>query len=151
MIAPQTVIQTPVSSPDLFPTLLDVAGAATRPDSPTDGCSLLPLFRGETLPDRSLFWHYPHYGNQGGAPGAAIRRGDWKLIEWFEDQRVELFNLSTDLSETTNLAETEPARVEQLRAELHAWQQAVGAKFPEPNPAYDPKRTDGRVAERPAR
>jgi arylsulfatase A-like enzyme len=150
-IAPQTVIQTPVSSPDLFPTLLDVAGAATRPDSPTDGCSLLPLFRGETLPERPLFWHYPHYGNQGGAPGAAIRRGDWKLIEWFEDQRVELFNLSTDLSETTNLAAKEPARVEQLRAELHAWQQSVGAKFPEPNPAYDPARTDGRVAERPAR
>ena len=72
---------------------------ATRPDSPTDGRSLLPLFRGETVPERPLFWHYPHYGNQGGAPGAAIRRGDWKLIEWFEDQRVELFNLAADLGE----------------------------------------------------
>ena len=147
-IPPGTVIRTPISSPDLFPTLLEAAGVATPADSPTDGCSWLPLFRGETLPERPLFWHYPHYGNQGGATGAAIRRGDWKLIEWFEDQHVELFNLATDLSETTNLADVEPARVEQLRRELHTWQQAVGAKFPDPQSSfrfYTHQRTRGRT------
>ena len=113
-----------------------------------DGVSLLPVFKGGTLPDRALFWHYPHYGNQGGAPGAAIRRGDWKLIEWFEDGRAELFNLAADLGETKDLAAQEPQRVAQMRAELQAWQKEVGAKFPAKNPNHDPGKPDGRVSNR---
>ncbi len=137
-------LNTPVSSPDIFPTLLEVAGATPAAGQVLDGASLLPLLKGGSLPDRALFWHYPHYGNQGGAPSAAIRRGDWKLIEWHEDQHIELFNLTTDLSEQKNLAATEPQRVAELQAELAVWQKQVGAKFPTPNPRYNPNKPDGR-------
>ena len=143
-----SIINTPVSSPDFFPTLLEVAGAKPSPGQTLDGTSLMPLLKGGTLPERALFWHYPHYGNQGGAPGAAIRRGDWKLIEWQEDGRAELFNLAADLGEQHNLAAKEPQRVAQLRAELAAWQKQVGAKFPAPNPNSDPAKPDGRAAKR---
>jgi arylsulfatase A-like enzyme len=143
-----SVIRTPVSSPDFFPTLLEAAGAKPQAGQVLDGVSLVPLVKGGTLPERALFWHYPHYGNQGGAPSAAIRRGDWKLIEWAEENRPELFNLAQDLGEQTNLADKEPQRVAQLRAELHAWQKQVGAKFPIPNPNYDPARPSGRAAKR---
>ena len=144
-----SVIGMPVSSPDIFPTLLEAAGAKPQPGQTLDGASLLPLFKGGTLHARALFWHYPHYGNQGGAPSAAVRRGDWKLIEWQEDNRAELFNLAQDIGEQTDVAAMEPQRVAQLRAELHAWQKQVGAKFPIPNPAYDPAKPSGRFASRP--
>jgi arylsulfatase A-like enzyme len=143
-----SVIDTPVSSPDFFPTLLAAIEAKPQRGQTLDGVSLLPLFNGQPPPDRALFWHYPHYGNQGGAPYAAIRRGDWKLIEWFEGNRVELFNLTTDLGEQNNLAESEPERVRKLQTELHAWQQQVGAKFPIPNPDYKANQPSGRAAKR---
>jgi arylsulfatase A-like enzyme len=142
------VINTPVSSPDFFPTLLDVAQTQPQPGQTLDGVSLLPALKGESLPERPLFWHYPHYGNQGGAPAAAIRRGPWKLIEWFEDDHVELFNLETDLSEKNDLAVKEPEQVARLRDELHAWQRDVGAKSPIPNPNYDASKPSGRAAKR---
>ena len=144
--SPGRVVATPVSSPDFMPTLLEAA--CTQLPGGSDGRSLLPLLRGEASPERALFWHYPHYGNQGGAPAAAIRRGDWKLIEWLEDGRLELFWLSTDPGETKNLAKTEPERVIALREELHAWQKDVGARLPTPNPAYRPDRPNGRAAKR---
>lgn len=146
-----TVIHTPVSSPDFYPTLLEVAGATAAPSQILDGMSLLPLLRqGGDLPERALFWHYPHYGNQGGSPCAAIRRGDWKLIEWFEDGRLELFNLATDPGESTDLARQAFARADSLRAELRAWQFEVGARWPTVNPAFDPAKPNGRFAARPA-
>jgi arylsulfatase A-like enzyme len=96
---------------------------------------MVPVLRGERALDReAIFWHYPHYGNQGGTPGAAIREGDWKLIEYFEDKPVELFNLAEDIGEQTNLAEEHPEKVAQLRGKLDGWQEAVGARFPSPNP-----------------
>jgi arylsulfatase A-like enzyme len=139
------VSATPVSSPDFFPTLLDVAKAQLQQGQVVDGVSILPLLKGQELKDRALFWHYPHYGNQGGAPSAAIRRGPWKFIQWFEDDRIELYDLSKDLGEQTNLAEKEPERVAQLRAELVAWQKEVGAKFPTKNEAYVPGKSEGRT------
>lgn len=148
VVKPGSVVETPVSSLDFFPTLLDAAGAKPAPGQVLDGASLLPILRGGSLPERALFWHYPHYGNQGGAPAAAIRRGDWKLIEWLEDGRAELFNVRADLAEAHDLAVQEPQRVTQLREELHAWQKEVGAKFPTPNPSYDPAKSSGRAANR---
>lgn len=145
-----TVCETPVSSPDFFPTLLEATGTKPKPGPMLDGTSLMPLLRGTELPERALFWHYPHYGNQGGAPGAAIRRGNWKLIEWFEDSKLELFNVTADPSETKNLADAEPERVRQLRGELHAWQQDLGARFPTTNADFDPMKPSGRAAGRPA-
>jgi arylsulfatase A-like enzyme len=129
-------------------TLLDVSGGKPGPGQVLDGTSLLPVLRGGELPERALFWHYPHYGNQGGAPAAAIRRGNWKLIEWFEDNQVELFNLAEDVGEQKDLASAQPERVARLRAELQAWHKQVGALFPVTNPAYDPAQPSGRTANR---
>jgi arylsulfatase A-like enzyme len=144
------VIETPVSSPDFFPTLLEIAGAKPVSGQVLDGVSLLPVLRGETLPERALYWHYPHYGNQGGAPGAAIRRGNWKLIEWLEDQRVELFDLSRDPGEQNDLANRDPKRAATLRDEMKSWQKSVGARFPTPNPKFDPSARSGRAVPTPA-
>jgi arylsulfatase A-like enzyme len=148
-VKPGSVINTPVSSPDYFPTLLEAVGARPAPGQILDGVSLMPLFRGGSLPDRALFWHYPHYGNQGGAPGAAIRRGNWKLIEWQEDQRVELFDLARDPGEENDLARREPARADALRRELVAWQKSIPVRFPTPNPNYKPAELSGRAVQQP--
>ncbi|NLY00704.1 MAG: sulfatase [Rhodopirellula sp.] len=146
---PGAVLDTPVISLDFYPTLLSAAGVKLRKGQVVDGIDLMPVLQGGPGPQRSLFWHYPHYGNQGGAPSAAIRKGDWKLIEWQEDSRTELYNLRNDIGEKCDLATKEPARAEQLRDELHLWQQQVGAKFPAPNPDYDPTRPSGRASPRP--
>jgi arylsulfatase A-like enzyme len=148
VVKPGRVVSTPVSSPDFFPTLLEAAHAKPQPGQVLDGLSLLPVLKGDDLPERALFWHYPHYGNQGGAPAAAIRRGDHKLIEWYEDGRVELFNVVTDIGEKSDLSKTQPEITTRLLAELHAWQKQVGAKFSTPNPAYDPAKPSGRAAQR---
>lgn len=139
------VIDTPVCSIDYFATLRDVCGAQTT--SRIDGTSLRPVLEDKApLPERALLWHYPHYGNQGGAPGAAIRRGDWKLIHWFENDQFELYNLRDDISEKANLAAQQPDRVKIMLAELQAWQKEVGALMPIKNPSYDPAKPDGRIA-----
>lgn len=148
VVKPGSVSKTPVSSPDFFPTLLAAAGAESAPGQVLDGLSLVPVFTGGGLPERALFWHYPHYGNQGGAPAAAIRRGDFKLIEWFEGDRVELFNVVTDPGETRDLAGEQAGLVAEMRSELRDWKKAVGAKSTISNPSYDPAKPDGRAAQR---
>lgn len=135
---PGSVCDTPMISNDLYPTIMELAG--TRLDHPVDGKSLVPLLRGENLSDRPLFWHYPHYGNQGGAPGGAVRDGDWKLIEWYEDGTRELFNLRDDLSETNNLASKMPSKVDDLAAKLESWRKDVGAVMPTPNSTKSQKQ-----------
>lgn len=123
------------SSMDLFPTLLDAAGIRWEAGR-LDGVSLLPVLRGGSLTRDTLFWHYPHYSNQGGRPGGAVRQNRWKLIEHFEDGRVELYDLATDPGETRDLSATQAARAAALRASLHRWRASVGAQMPLPNPAY---------------
>ena len=99
----------------------------------------MPLLRGRGRLDRdSIFWHYPHYGNQGGTPGCSVRSGYYKLIEFFEDRHVELYNLREDLSEERDLAEIQPEVARRLRPALHEWLARVDAKIPQPNPAYAP-------------
>lgn len=126
---PGSVCRAPVISTDFYPTILEMAGAAPAPEQHRDGVSLVPLLGGEALPRESLFWHYPHYSNQGGFPGGAIRQGAWKLIERFEDGRVHLYNLHDDPSERHDLAESDPERVTTMRTALHDWYREVGAKF----------------------
>ncbi|MCF6285682.1 MAG: sulfatase, partial [Candidatus Hydrogenedentes bacterium] len=134
-----SVCDTPVTSTDFYPTMLEMASLPPKPEQHVDGVSLLPLLRGGTTLERdALYWHYPHYGNQGGTPGAAIREGDWKLIEYFDDKPVELFNLANDEGEQKNLADAMPERVAQLRSKLDAWQKEVGARFPTANPNAKP-------------
>ena len=136
---------TPVSSPDFYPTLLEAACLPPPPEQHRDGKSFLAALKtGKTGGGRTLFWHYSHYGNQGGAPGAAMLDGDWKLIEWFEDARLELFNLEDDPGERHDLSDEQPERVRALRGKLLAWQMEVGALRTKPNPDYDPSKPDGR-------
>ncbi|UCD52976.1 MAG: sulfatase [Phycisphaerales bacterium] len=120
----------PVISTDFYPTILDMAGLPPRPGQHRDGISLVPLMKGGTRLDRdAIYWHYPHYANQGGFPGGAIRMGDWKLIERFEDGRVHLYNLRLDVGEREDLAFAYPERVAEMQAKLHTWYQEVDAKF----------------------
>jgi arylsulfatase A-like enzyme len=120
----------PAISTDFYPTLLEIAGLPTRLEQHRDGVSLVPVLEGDTALDReALFWHYPHYSNQGGFPGGAIRMGPWKLIENYEDGSVQLFNLEADLGEQQDRAADEPERVERMRERLHAWYQEVDARF----------------------
>src|SRR5262249_17556085 len=129
------VVDTPVINTDWTPTLLEVCGVKAA--GPFDGVSLAGLLRGAGLEPRPLFWHFPHYTNQGGRPGGAIRMGNWKLIEHYEDGRVELFDLARDPGETHDRAAQEPGLAADLRARLAAWRKAVGAQENTPNPAFD--------------
>lgn len=138
---PGSVCDTPVTSPDFYPTLLEMAGLDPLPDQHRDGVSFAALLRDGTPPARdAIFWHYPHYGNQGGTPGSAIRMGDYKLIELFEDGRLELYNVRQDIGEEHNLAGTEPGRTAALHRRLRAWREQVEAQIPQPNPHYVPWR-----------
>jgi arylsulfatase A-like enzyme len=130
---PASQCDTPVISTDFYPTILDLAALPPRPEQHLDGKSLVPLLRGEPIDPRPLFWHYPHYGNQGGSPAGAIRVGDWKLIEWYEDGRRELFNIRKDLSECHDRAVENTATVRELAAQLDVWRKSVGAKMPTAN------------------
>jgi arylsulfatase A-like enzyme len=132
---------TPVITMDLYPTVLEMTGVAGKGVSPVDGVSLVPLLQqsGE-IAERPLFWHYPHYQHyqlEGTTPYGAIRRGNWRLIEFYDDRPLELYNLNDDSGERTNLAESSPELVSSLRQELHAWLRAVDAQMPTPNPNYD--------------
>lgn len=122
---------------DFYPTLLELADLDLKPDQHLDGISLVPALKGESLPERTLFWHYPHYGNQGGEPSSILMEGDWKLIHYFEDKRNELYYLPSDAGERQDLAAKEPDRVKRMMEALLAQQKAVGAAFPSPNPQFD--------------
>ncbi|MFO8012059.1 MAG: sulfatase [Phycisphaerae bacterium] len=135
---PGSVCTEPVISTDFYPTILDLAGLPLRPEQHTDGVSLRPLLEGRPMDRGPLFWHYPHYGNQGGAPGGAVRDGPWKLIEWYEDGRLELYHLRDDPGETRDLAAAHPDRAKDLHAKLVAWREATGAKMPTVNQRYEP-------------
>lgn len=138
VVAAGRACDTPVVLTDLAPTLLEAARIkAAKAVGPLDGISLSGLFRGEELPDRRLCWHFPHFTNQGGRPAGAIREGNWKLIEQFEDGSLELYDLAADVGETRNLAAAEPKRAESMLAELKGWRARVGARMPTPNPDFD--------------
>lgn len=132
----ETDCREPVTTPDIYPTLLELCGAPALESQHKDGRSLLPLVQGKKLPERPLFWHYPHYGNQGGTPGAAVRLGNYKLIEFFQDGRLELYNLQEDIGETINLADREPEITARLYKYLQDWQREVCAVFPQQNPNW---------------
>ena len=130
----------PVTSTDLYPTCLAAAGLPPRPHQHRDGLDLRPVLAGgATLNRPAIFWHFPHYNDHpSSVPSSVIRRGPWKLIETFDPEGVELYNLADDLGETRNLASAEPGRTVELRRELEAWRREVGAEMMRPNPDYDP-------------
>jgi arylsulfatase A-like enzyme len=132
-----SVCEVPVSSVDFFPTFMEIARAKPDARHPVDGVSLVPLLRKKGgLKRDALYWHYPHYSNQGGKPGGAVRRGDYKLIEFYEDGKLELYNLKDDPGEKKDLAVQMPGKVKELHRLLKAWRKAVRAQMPTPNPDY---------------
>jgi arylsulfatase A len=131
----------PVITPDLYPTILEMVGAAADNAQPIDGVSLARLLQGETALSReAIYWHFPHYSNHGmQSPGGAIRLGDMKLIEYFENGTLQLFNLRHDAGEQHDLADEQPELARTLQTMLHDWRAQVGARTMEPNPEYQPQ------------
>lgn len=154
-IKPGTHSATPLLSVDLYPTLLEAAGAAPPADYPLDGVSLLSLITKEQPPAReAIYWHFPGYlgaaqGTYRTFPVGAVRRGDWKLLEFFEDNRLELYNLKDDFGETRNLATSHPEQAAALHSLLKQWRADLHAPLPTPNPHRRPpkviplEKTDG--------
>lgn len=136
IVRKNTHTQVVTTSPDLYPTLLEMAGLPLQPQQHVDGISLLPALSEKEMEERPVFWHYPHYGNQGGTPGSSVRYGKWKLIEFFEDMHTELYDLENDPSEARNLAEINPDKRDELRQLLHSWRESICAKTPKRNPDW---------------
>jgi arylsulfatase A-like enzyme len=135
VIEPGRTSRVPVTSTDLYPTILEAAGLALDPAQHPDGESLTAVLRDDSDFDRGpLFWHYPHYSNQGGTPGCSIREGAYVLIKFFEDWHAELYNIEDDVEQKHDLAEAMPEKTSELRAKLTMWRESIEAKIPEPNP-----------------
>jgi len=136
----------PVTGADFYPTILDLANFNLLPSQHSDGASLKPLIEDKTLemPGRPLFWHYPHYGNQGGEPSSIIREKNWKLIHYWEDGRNELYNLASDPYEQNDLGDEMPKVTAQLAGKLEKWLTAVNAKLPTIDPDYDQEKAQER-------
>jgi arylsulfatase A-like enzyme len=133
-----SVCETPVTGTDFYPTILQLAQIPLKPKQHVDGVSLLPLLKGGTLAERDLYWHYPHYGNQGGEPCAIIRSKDWKLIHYFEDGRNELYDIKKDVGEQADQLKSNPETAQRLMVKLDAWLKETGALIPQPDDRFDP-------------
>ncbi len=145
VVKPGTTCETPIISVDFYPTLLEVAGASRPASQALDGESMVPLLKGAGGVGRdAIFWHFPAYlqGNEGTwrtTPAGAVRKGNWKLLEFFEDGRLELYNLAEDIGERNNLSKKMPDKTRKLHELLKLWRKSVGARVPtELNPEYDP-------------
>ena len=138
VLNPDRTSTIPVTSSDLYPTILETTGLSPKPHQHLDGISLTGILTKKASPDRkSIFWHYPHYNRHpSSAPVSIIRQGPWKLIEFLETDTIELYNLAADLGESKDLTNAQPKRAAELRAELHAWKTTVGADPMKPNPEY---------------
>ncbi len=140
---PGSVCDAPVIGMDFMPTILSMVGASP---APCDGKDVSGLFRGEKSLDRdALYWHYPHYSDQGGTPTGAVREGDWKLIEFFEDGHLELYNLALDPGEQYNFASSFQDKAEELLDKLRRWRESVNARMPTPNPEFNQTQADMRI------
>lgn len=143
---PGLVVNQPVTSTDFYPTCLTAAGLDSLPNQHMDGRDLTQLLQGNGKFDReTLFWHFPHYNDHpSSVPSSVIRKGEWKLIESFDPESIELYNLESDLSETTNLASSQPSKLAELQSDLNAWRTVVRAEMMTPNPDHDPNGTKPR-------
>ncbi len=141
LVKPGSTCDVPVITYDHVPTLLAATQTPLKKGQTLDGESLLPLLgQTDTLAREAIFWHYPHYHPGSATPYSGIREGDWKLLQFYEDHHVELYNLKLDPGEVDNRAPHDAVRAMQLRDKLNAWLQATGAQIPERNPKYDPDK-----------
>ncbi|MCG9792300.1 sulfatase [Flavobacterium algicola] len=130
-------IEEAVSGVDLYPTLLDLVNVPQNSKHIVDGVSLKPLLEKGSIAQRPLYWHYPHYGNQGGEPSSIIREGNHKLIYYWEDERVELYNLKTDVGETKDISKTEPKLTLQMKNKLLTWLKSMNTHYAEVDPLWN--------------
>ncbi len=139
---PGAICDTPIYGCDFMPTLLRMAGASSQVmPALCDGLDFTPLLHGQNTFHRdALYWHYPHYSDQGGTPSGAIREGDWKLIEFFEDGHLELYNLEVDIAEQNDFSKSFADKAIALQAKLADWRESVHAAMPTMNPGWDPAR-----------
>jgi arylsulfatase A-like enzyme len=142
---PGSATGAPAIGMDFYPTILDLAGLPLMPQQHVDGVSLVPVLKGGTIGPRDLFWHYPHYGNQGGEPSSIIRSKNWKLIYYHEDGRCELYNLSDDVGEQNDLATLHPEKVSELKKRMDVWLSDTRAVMPQPDPRFSKERFDARL------
>ncbi|MBK1875261.1 sulfatase [Pelagicoccus mobilis] len=141
-----TVSAVPVTGADWYPTLLSLAGIDVPKEQDVDGVDFTAALTGGALEDRPLFWHYPHYGNQGGEPSSVITQNGWKLIHYHEDGRDELYQIDKDIGETNDLAASQPERVKSMRAKLDTWLASTGARMPSVDPNFSQVTRDERAA-----
>ncbi|MHC4744236.1 MAG: sulfatase-like hydrolase/transferase [Planctomycetota bacterium] len=138
VVKPGSECSEPVTSTDFYPTMLQMAGMRLKRSQHVDGVSLVPLLTGKgKLKRKAIYWHYPHYHGSGNRPSGAVRAGDYKLIEWYEDGSVELYDLREDLSEKKDLAEKMPKKAAELKTMLAKWRKEVGARMPASPPRDD--------------
>ena len=128
-----TECDVPVISVDFYPTIMDMLGKKVSEDQNVDGISLVPLLMGEKTLDRdAIFWHFPHYSNHGmQSPGGAIRSGDYKLLEYYENGSVQLFNLKNDIGEQNDISASNPEITAELKSRLHQWRISINAQMME--------------------
>ncbi|WP_282123095.1 sulfatase [Algibacter mikhailovii] len=122
-------IETPVSGADLFPTVLDLVNIPLLPKEHADGVSLKPLIEGDEISERPLYWHYPHYGNQGGEPVAIIRQGKLKLIHYWEDNHIELYDLIEDIGEKNDISTLKPLKAKEMDNQLMSWLKEMDTEY----------------------
>ena len=133
VVKPGSTCSEPVTSTDFYPTMLQMAGLTLKPEQHVDGVSLVPLLKGKSkLKRKAIYWHYPHYHGSGSKPSGAIRAGDYKLIEWYEDNSVELYNLKEDIGEKNDLSTKMPEKAAELQRLLHRWLKQTKADVPTP-------------------
>ena len=152
-IKPGSICEVPVTGLDFFPTFLDAAGIAVPAQKLLDGNSLLPLLTGKgAIPDRTLYWHFPIYLQKYDGvgddshdplfrtrPGTVLLQGTWKLHEYFEDGRLELYDLGSDIGERNNLSQTMPEMSQELHRAMLDWRSETNAPVPSrKNPKFDP-------------
>lgn len=130
------IVNTPVNGIDFLPTILDLVNTKIKPSQKLDGVSIFPLMKHKKIAKRPLFWHYPHYGNQGGEPSSIVQLENYKLIHYWEDERNELYNLKDDLSEKNDLASSDLKKVSELWTLLNHWLMTTHAKIPVKDPEY---------------
>jgi arylsulfatase A-like enzyme len=143
VVKPRSACSELITSTDFYPTMLEMANLPLRPEQHLDGISIVPLLKQTgTLNHKALYWHYPHYSPQGSYPTGAVRVGDYKLIESYEDGHVELYNLKDDIGEKNDLSAKMPEKAAGLKKMLQDWRNSIDALMPAPNPDYDPKKED---------
>ncbi len=147
LVTPGSTCSEPVTSVDFFPTFAEIVSAESRLRKPIDGVSLMPLLTGKGPLNRpAIYWHYPHYHSSSIGPCGAVRAGDYKLIEWYDEticgpgNERELYNLKDDIGEKNNLTRQMPDKTRELKEMLATWRSEMNAQMLTPNPNYDPKK-----------